>query len=102
MILRGKVMNYICPVCGFDELKQQPYDELGNESFDVCPCCFFEFGVDDMLYTFEEYRKKWLSDGAKWQSSTQVIKENWNPQDQLKNIQKIIPTYSRHNQRKLN
>lgn len=86
-------MNYICPVCGLDELTQPPYDELGNESFDVCPCCLFEFGVDDLLHTFEEYREKWLSDGAK------IKEEDWNPQKQLMNIEKIKPKYSPYNRR---
>lgn len=87
-------MGYICPVCGYDELKKQPYDEKGNESFEICICCSFEFGVDDMLYTFETYRMEWLANGAKWLYHTRQS-DNWNADEQLKNIEKIKPSYHR-------
>ncbi|NOU93104.1 hypothetical protein GC093_07655 [Paenibacillus sp. LMG 31456] len=92
-------MDFICPVCGYDELKQPPYDEKGNESFDVCLCCGFEFGVDDMLFTFEAYRKEWLSNGAKWFFAN-IQSDNWSVDDQLKNIEKIKPMYTPYNRRK--
>lgn len=77
---------------GYDELKKQPYDEKGNESFEICICCSFEFGVDDMLYTFETYRMEWLANGAKWLYHTRQS-DNWNADEQLKNIEKIKPMY---------
>jgi transcription elongation factor Elf1 len=86
-------MGYNCPVCGYDELEKQPYDEKGNESFVLCVCCGFEFGVDDMLYTFESYRKEWLANGAKWLILTTRQSDDWNPDEQLKNIEKIKPMY---------
>ncbi|WP_115995534.1 hypothetical protein [Cohnella lupini] len=83
-------MSYICPVCGLDELRMQPYDEKGNESFEICKCCGFEFGVDDLLYTFETYRVEWITNGAKWFMGNNY---DWNLKEQLKNIEKIKPMY---------
>lgn len=40
-------MKNICPVCGFDGLDFKPYDEKGFGTFEICPCCGFEFGCDD-------------------------------------------------------
>jgi hypothetical protein len=84
-------MCYICPVCGYDKLEKQPYDEKGNESFEICVCCAFEFGVDDMLYIFETYRKEWLSKQDTKQG------DHWNLDEQLKNIEKIKPLYIPYN-----
>jgi hypothetical protein len=76
---------YECPVCGSAELRRQPYatwpppsgvtlappyeDLLGNPSYEVCPCCGFEFGNDDnpgpgaSPVSFDEYRSDWEADG---------------------------------------
>ncbi|GGA16758.1 hypothetical protein GCM10008018_71500 [Paenibacillus marchantiophytorum] len=87
-------MKHICPVCGYDELQQAPYDADGNESFEICHCCAFEFGFDDIHegHTFESYRNKWMSAGATWfyeQSKPEV----WELNQQLKNIERIQPMY---------
>ena len=37
----------MCPVCGFVGLAVSPYNEAGGGSFEICPCCGFEFGFDD-------------------------------------------------------
>ncbi|NQX63735.1 hypothetical protein HQN88_33330 [Paenibacillus qinlingensis] len=90
-IIRG----YICPVCGFDKLEMPPYDEKGNESFEICHCCGFEFGVGDVSesITFVSYRNEWISEGFKWffQPSRHEILDLT---EQLKNIQKINPQMS--------
>jgi transcription elongation factor Elf1 len=66
--MEGFILKYNCPICGYDKLNKPPYDEQGNESFDICSCCGFEFGYDDLHsgYTFESYRIKWISEGAEW------------------------------------
>jgi hypothetical protein len=89
-------MNYICPVCGFDKLVSPPSDEKGNESYDICSCCGFEYGVDDFNYglvnAFEKYRRDWVDNGAEWfYPSFRPI--NWNIDKQLKNITSIKPIY---------
>ena len=37
----------ICPVCGYSHLKEGPCDEFGCSTYEICPCCGFEFGFDD-------------------------------------------------------
>jgi hypothetical protein len=80
--------TFACPVCGWEGLTTRPYaswdggplapdltppyeDVLGTPSYEVCPCCGFEFGNDDNPGTadpisFERYRQQWLSEGAPW------------------------------------
>lgn len=88
-------MKHICPVCRYDELQQAPYDADGNESFEICHCCGFEFGFDDIHdgHTFESYRDKWMIAGATWfyqQSKPEV----WDLKQQLKKIERLQPMYS--------
>ncbi len=80
-------MNYICPVCGYNELDEAPYDNNGNPSYNICDCCGFEFGYDDGSeeISFKEYRKKWIDEGSKWFRSEKKPKI-WNLSNQLKNI----------------
>jgi hypothetical protein len=83
----------ICPVCGFDDLIEPPYDSFGNPSNEVCPCCGFEFGFDDSSngFTYAAYRNQWLKNGHNWFSSERKIKK-WNTEilnSQLLNIKKV-------------
>jgi len=80
-------MRYICPVCGYSDLEEPPYDNSGNPSFEICDCCGFEFGFDDAnnSISFDDYRKKWISEGAKWFSLDKKPR-NWVLSEQLKNI----------------
>lgn len=58
----------ICPICGYPHLKEGPYDEFGCSTFEICPCCGFEFGFDDDSegYSYDSYREKWIKQGAPW------------------------------------
>ena len=45
-------------------------DVLGRPSYEVCPCCGFEFGNDDNPGTaapvsFEQYRLQWEAEGRR-------------------------------------
>lgn len=82
-----KNKKYICPICGYDKLDECPYDIAGEPSFDICPCCGFEYGYDDMNsgFTFEQYREKWIKDGCKW-FDREGKPENWELNKQLRNI----------------
>jgi hypothetical protein len=74
-----------CPVCGSVALTAKPYerwpptagvdleppyaDALGRPSYEECPRCGFEFGLDDDPGTaapvsFEEYRREWVRNRA--------------------------------------
>jgi len=76
---------YRCPVCEESGLGVKPYetwppppglvlrppyeDLLGRASYEVCPCCGFEFGHDDnpgtgaTAVSFAEYRTEWEAEG---------------------------------------
>lgn len=80
-------MNFVCTVCGYDKLDEPPYDDKNRGNFDICPCCGFQFGVDDddKGYTFKAYRDSWIGKGAKW-FQPDLKPENWNLENQLKNL----------------
>jgi len=96
----------ICPCCGFPDLMmpaytnivfptpidaRPPYEEFfGAPSYEVCSCCGFEFGNDDNPGTsspvsFEDFRKEWLLEGAKWFDKN-ALKSTWNLEIQLLQI----------------
>ena len=63
-------MNNCCPVCGWtSDWHRAPYIK-GSASFDICPCCRFEYGFSDDLhgYTFELWRWLWIKNGAPFAS----------------------------------
>ncbi len=64
---------YRCQVCGFSMKPLFPWGDDGkSSSFDICPCCLAEFGLDDEeLESTRAYRKIWLFEGAIWRSSEQ-------------------------------
>lgn len=75
----GEALNtlYLCPVCGYDRLEDQP------ENFAICPSCGTEFGYDDAFASHAELRAKWLRSGALWWSTVDAHPENWDPQQQV-------------------
>ena len=80
--------EYVCPCCGYPGLDVPPYANMppppwpyhpdppycvhyGDPSYDVCPCCGFEFGNDDDPgtapgVTFDHYRNEWIAQGYHW------------------------------------
>jgi transcription elongation factor Elf1 len=79
-------MSHICPVCGYSSLKSAAYkNEIG--SFEICSSCGYQFEVTDMDegITHEEWRKRWIDGGMKWWSP-KPVPSNWNPEQQLKNL----------------
>ena len=86
-------MKYICPVCGYRDLSETPFDEYGKGSFDICPSCGTEFGYRDTVeYLIElgpihsKFRKKWIKNGMRWHSSFHSPPKNWDPSRQLENL----------------
>lgn len=79
--------SYRCPVCGFDELDEPPYDEYGDASFDICPCCGVEFGYHDATTTHAQLRDNWIKNGCPWTSTVDTPPADWNPYDQLQRLQ---------------
>jgi hypothetical protein len=60
--------TFACPVCGFAGLDEAAYDEQGNASFGICPCCGTEFGYDDATAGHAELRARWIQAGKRWWS----------------------------------
>jgi len=84
-------MKNICFVCGYDNLFEPPYSKYGGASDEICPCCSFQYGLDDYEYedkktAFAEWRKKWIKQRYPWFSDTRRPPHNWNPSKQLENI----------------
>lgn len=80
-------MIFVCLICGYNQLTEPPYDADGNPSYEICPCCGFEFGFDDksegIFYT--EYRKDWIKNGAVC-FNKKLKPLNWDVKQQLRNI----------------
>lgn len=69
-----------CPICGYELYPEGVEAEYLKGSFEICPCCFCEYGFDDTA----EYREKWIRGGCQFHSKG-YLKPNWNPMEQLKN-----------------
>jgi hypothetical protein len=64
-------MGHTCPVFGYPSLTESARSpRSGRGSYEICPSCGFQFGVtdDDLGYTYEEWRTKWIAEGASWSS----------------------------------
>jgi len=80
--------HYICPVCGFHELKDSPYDQQGMPSYEICPCCGFEFGFDNRVnnpVAFADFRQRWIKNGVQW-FMPKLKPKNWDLRRQLDNL----------------
>ena len=58
----------VCPVCGYDGLDEPPFNERGAGSYDICPCCGFQFGLDgfphkDRAWPVAEWRGRRVTGG---------------------------------------
>ncbi|MFC1752717.1 hypothetical protein ACFL96_04900 [Thermoproteota archaeon] len=82
--------KHICRSCGFDGLKEEPYIGQKDPSFEICPCCGFEFGVDDILGEghYASFRNQWIENGADWFMPERRPKK-WNLDKQLSNLSQI-------------
>jgi rubredoxin len=80
--------SFVCPVCGFPELTEQPRHDDGGASDEICPSCGFQFGYDDddRGITFDEWRQDWIENGMRWSGEGIPPPTNWNPDAQLRNL----------------
>ncbi len=79
-------MGYTCPVCNYDRLFKSPYSKNGSGSYEICPCCGFQFGYDDYPNKEEtqvKWRKNWIRDKYPWYSKTRLPPDDWNPKKQI-------------------
>ena len=105
--------RYTCPSCGYFGLHCPPYEKMGNPpwedhgeppycqkygepSYDVCPCCAYEFGVEDMpmhlenTTTFQDYLRNQIKEGFVW-FLPDLKPQDWDLADQLKKAGIINP-----------
>lgn len=75
-----------CPVCGFPSEENDQFIRFGE----TCPCCAFEFGIDDTDYgdnAFMKYRLKWFKNGMEFMSSTEF--KNWDLKQVITNLNNL-------------
>lgn len=77
-------MAHTCLVCGFPHLTEPPRPKSGGGSFEICPCCGYQFGVDDddEQIPYEKARADWLHQGMPWKSASPPPR-HWDPKSQL-------------------
>lgn len=81
-------MSYICPVCGYSGLKEEPRNEATGGSFEICPSCGIQFGYSDEAggdaqareVVYEKWREKWILDGMRWHATNITPPADWNPE----------------------
>ncbi len=76
---------FACPVCGYPELDESPRSASGGGSYEICPSCGFQFGVDDddKGITLEAWREKWKAKGYLWSSRGIPAPKDWDAKAQL-------------------
>lgn len=82
---RRQLMKFMCPVCGFVGLEEDPNQSC--HTYEICPCCFVEFGFDafpDVPGNFEKMRNRWIQEGMPWGSRYTQAPEGWDGIKQLK------------------
>ncbi|MCC7375928.1 MAG: hypothetical protein IT581_14820 [Verrucomicrobiales bacterium] len=80
--------SHMCPVCGFPGLKEPPRSRDGGGSYEICPSCGFQFGVDDddRRISVEQWRSQWIRTGKRWSSRGLAAPEGWDPDRQLESL----------------
>jgi hypothetical protein len=83
-------MAFVCPVCGYPNLEEEPHGKETGASYEICPSCFFQFGFDDddKGITYEEWRMRWVNEGMPWRSRGRASPTSWDPRSQLNNLTK--------------
>lgn len=74
-------VGFICPVCDYPKLSEPPRSEFGGGSFEICPSCGFQFGVndDDEGISYETWRRRWEAAGMPWNSAALKQPATWKP-----------------------
>ena len=76
---------HTCPVCAYPKLQEPPRSPSGGGSYEICPSCGFQFGVDDddKGLTFEQARERWIAGGMKWHSKGMAQPKTWDAAKQI-------------------
>lgn len=72
-------MPYSCLVCAYPKLKEPPHSASGGGSYEICPACGYQYGVDDddRGITPAQWRATWVKNGAKWSSAAIKPFKGW-------------------------
>lgn len=81
-----------CPVCGYPGLEEPPRSSGGGGSYEICPSCGFQFGVDDddKGISHEEWRSRWAGKGLPWSSRGIPKPKGWDATAQLAAVTKPV------------
>lgn len=76
---------HTCPVCAYPKLHEMPHAPSGGGSYEICPSCGFQFGVDDddKGLTYEQARERWVQGGMKWHSHGTAAPKGWDAAAQI-------------------
>ena len=77
--------GYTCLACGYPLLEERPRGADGGGSYEICPCCSYQYGVtdDDLGISAAEWRKDWRQRGMLWDCGNTVPPSGWNPIAQM-------------------
>jgi hypothetical protein len=95
-----KLLQHLCPVCGYPGLRDAPHhsDDEGSFSYEICPCCGFEFGFTDVAEGImpAAYRGVWVRQGMKWYSSSSPCPPDWDGITQVMSIpEDVVQSYNK-------
>lgn len=81
-------VSFSCTVCGYPGLREAPRSPMNGASYEICPCCGFQFGFDDedQGISAEQWRQRWVNSGMSWTSVGQYPPPGWDPREQLKRL----------------
>jgi hypothetical protein len=92
--------RYICLVCGYPDLTN-PYGDFFHPSYEICPCCGYQYGYDDHFRSPISWRTMWIDhDSMRWWAHGGPP-ESWEPHQQLKQLE-ALPRDGQVNGVKLN
>jgi len=92
-------MENICAVCGFNALYEPPYDARGYGSYEICPACGFQFGLDDDPEgepARRAWRERWVKEGCPWFSSARRPPEGWGPKNPVSRLRGFFAARGLH------
>lgn len=77
--------EFVCPVCGWPHLTEPVRDERGIPSYEICPSCGYQFGIDDREFglDYDIWRDAWIRSGRPWWSESTLMPMTWDPFNQI-------------------
>jgi hypothetical protein len=81
---------------GYPELEEEPRTEATGASYEICPSCGIQFGYRDEAggdadareAIYRHWRTKWIETGMVWDKGRTKPPRDWDPMDQLRNVEK--------------